>query len=188
MSNLLSTKFGAYKRDRLQAYVLLGLGIILLLGALLLHPSPFAAPIGLLFFGLGTLIAAAFNPARLTIAGVIYTLIGAVIFDAFKPIIPYDNGMAVIAVGLALLAIAFLARRGYIGTGAISPGILILIVGFLLYPPTGRTIARLLAPFILSLWFPGLMLLLLGLIYYVRSMVENTKDKNKATEIKSLSE
>ena len=179
MSNAFFTKFstkpGEYDRARSQAYVLLALGIILILGALILHPSPFAVPAGLLLFGLGMLISAAFNPARLAIAGVIYTLVGAVIFDAFKPIIPYDNGLAVIAVGLALLAIAFLARRGYVGTGAVSPSILILIVGILLYPPTGRTASRFLAPFILSLWFPGILLLLLGSIYYLQSIRKNNK-------------
>lgn len=175
MSNAFFTKIGAYNRERSQAYVLLALGIILILGALLLHPSPFVVPVGLLFFGLGTLISAAFNPARLAIAGIIYTLVGAVIFDAFKPIIPYDSSLAVIAVGLALFAIAFLARRGYVGTGAISPSILILIVGILLYQPTGRTASRFLAPFILSLWFPGVMLLLIGSLYYLQSIRKNDK-------------
>jgi hypothetical protein len=170
MSNTFFTKISGNSRDRLQAYILLGFGLIFMLGALFLHPSPFAVPIGLLFFGLGILLSAIFNPARLTIAGVIFTLIGAVIFIAFKPIIPYDSGLAVIASGLALITIAFLTRRGYIGKGAVTPGILILLVGLLLYQPTGREASKFLAPFILSLWFPGVMLFLIGLIYYVQSI------------------
>jgi hypothetical protein len=166
MSNIFFTGTREQKRSVLQVYVLLGLGLIFLLGALFLHLNPFADPLGLFLFGLGLLVSAAFNPSRLAIAGVFYTLVGAAIFIAFKPIIPYDNGLVVIAVGLALLAMALLARRGYIGAGAVTPGVLVFLVGLLLYPPTGRTASRLLAPFILSLWFPGTMLLFIGLVYW----------------------
>jgi len=155
------------KHDLFQVYILLGSGVIFLLGALLWHPSPFAVPIGLFGCGFGMLLSALFNPARLAIAGVIYTLVGAAIFIAYKPLIPYDNGLVVIAVGLALLILALLARRGYVGKGAVTPSMLVLVVGLFLYPPTGRTITRLLAPFILSLWFPGIVLLLLGLVYWL---------------------
>jgi hypothetical protein len=103
------------------------------------------------------------------IAGILSTLVGAAIFLAFKPIIPYDNGLVVLVVGVALLLIAWLARCGYVGTGAITPGMLVLLVGLFLYPPTGRNATKLLAPFILSLWFPGTMLLLLGLVYWFLS-------------------
>jgi hypothetical protein len=169
----MSNVFFAKKRAILQAYILLGFGLIFLLGALLLHLNPFAVPVGLFLFGLGLLISAAFNPARLMIPGVIYTLIGAVIFIAYKPIIPfipYDGGLVVIVVGIAMLALALLARQGYVGKGAMSPGFLVLLVGLFLYPPTGKAATKFFAPIILSLWFPGVMLLLIGLIYWFLSI------------------
>ena len=169
MSKTLASPLKSHQRDTIQAYILLGFGLLFLLGALFLHLNPFAAPVGLLFFGLGLLVAALFNLFRIAIAGVIFTLIGAAIFIAYKPLIPYDGGLVVIAVGLAWLCLAFLARRGYIGTGAVSPGLLVLLVGFFLYPPTGRAATRLFAPFILSLWFPAVALLLLGGVYWFLS-------------------
>lgn len=175
MSNAFLPEASEHRRSMLQAYVLLALGLLFLLGALFLHLNPYANPIGLLFFGLGTLGAALCKPSRLAIAGVIYTLVGAAIFLAFKPVIPYDNGLVVITVGLALLILALLARRGYISTGAITPGILVLLVGLFLYPPTGRSATKLLAPFILSLWFPGAMLLLIGLVYGLLSLRQARK-------------
>jgi len=42
-----------------------------------------------------------------------------------------------------------------------------LLLGIIQYPPTG--IARVIAPFILSLWFPGSALLILGLVYWFLS-------------------
>ena len=172
------TSFAANREARratLQAYVLIGLGIVFLLGALFLHLNPLPSPVGLFLFGFGMLIAMAFNPARLAIAGVLFTLIGAAIFIAYKPLIPYDNGLVIIAVGLALLVLALLARQGYVGAGAVTPGILVLLVGLLLYPPTGRAADKMFAPFILSLWFPGILLLLIGLVYLFLSMRAHRK-------------
>ncbi len=162
---------GARKNERgaLQAYVLMALGLLLLLGAFFLHLNAFSNPVGLFTLGLGLLVSVVFNPTRLAIPGVIFTLVGAAIFIAYKPLIPYDNGLVVIVIGLALLIIALLTRRGYIGGGAASPGLLVLLVGFFLYPPTGQAATMLLAPFILSLWFPGIALFLLGLIYWFLS-------------------
>ena len=95
----------------------------------------------------------------------LFTLIGAAIFIAYKPLFKYDNALVVIAVGIALLGIAFAARRGYVGGGAFTPGILVLLVGLVLYPPIGNSIDGTIAPFILSLLFPSIMFLLLGVIY-----------------------
>src|SRR6266516_6380546 len=164
MSTTMSTP--SRTRNALQSYVLIGLGVVFLLGALLLRLNPLAFPAGLFLFGIGLLIAAALNPARLMISGLLYTFIGAAIFIAFKPLIPFDGIFVVIASGLALLGIALAARRGYVSAGALTPSIFILLVGLLLYPPTGGAISMLLAPFILSLWFPGIALLLLGLVYW----------------------
>ncbi|HKV02070.1 MAG TPA: hypothetical protein VJQ26_08090 [Ktedonobacteraceae bacterium] len=61
-----------------------------------------------------------------------------------------------------------MARKGYIGAGALTPAIFAFLVGLIQYPPTG--IARVIAPFILSLWFPGIALLVLGLVYWFLSI------------------
>jgi hypothetical protein len=148
-----------------QAYVLVLLGIICLLGALLLHLNPFAYPVGLFLFGLGMLIAVAFNPYRLAIGGILVTLVGIAIFFAFKPLIPYSGGLLIIAIGLALLGIAFMARRGYVGAGAVTPAIIVIIVGLVEYGPAAHFLPANYAAAILSLWFPGVGLLLLGFIY-----------------------
>ncbi len=148
-----------------QSYVLLLLGVICLLAALLLHLNPFTYPIGLFLLGLGMLIAVAFNPYRLAIAGIMVTLVGIAIFFAFKPLIPYSGGLLIIAIGLALLGIAFMARRGYVGAGAITPAVIVIIVGLVEYGPAAHFLPANYAAAILSLWFPGIGLLLLGLVY-----------------------
>ena len=167
MSTIISRLFHPHHRPALQSYVLLGLGVIFLLAALLLPLNPRAYPVGLLLFGLGVLVAAAINPARLVIAGLFYTFVGAAFFLGFKRLLPFDNALLIIAISLALLGIALMARRGYIRAGALTPGIFAFLVGIIQYPPTG--IARLIAPFILSLWFPASALLVLGLVYWFLS-------------------
>ena len=147
---------------------MLGLGVLFLLGALLLRLNPRAYPIGLFLFGLGLAIAAAVNPTHLVISGLFFTLVGAAFFLAFKGVVPFDNALLIIAISLALLGIALAARKGYVKAGALTPAIFALLVGIIQYPPLG--IARELAPFVLSLWFPGLGLLLLGLIYWFASI------------------
>jgi hypothetical protein len=161
MSTLISRLSVPRHRPALQAYILLGLGVIFLLAALLLRLSPRAYPIGLLFFGLGLLAAAVVNPARLIISSFIFTLIGAAFFLGFKRVLPFDNALLIIAISLALLGIALMARRGYVQTGALTPAIFALLIGVIQYPPLG--IARYLSAFILSLWFPGVALLVLVL-------------------------
>jgi hypothetical protein len=150
--------------------MLLALGILCLLLALLLHPNPFSLPVGLFVFGAGLLLSAFINPARLLVAGLLLTCTGAAIFLAYKPLVPYDNGLVVLVIGVALLAIALAARRGYVGAGAFTPGILVLCVGFLLYSPLGGEVNREIAPFILSLWFPGIGFVALGVIYWILSI------------------
>ncbi len=148
-----------------QSYVLLLLGAVCLLGALLLHLNPFAYPIGLLLLGLGMLVATAFNPYRLAIGGILVTLVGIAIFFAFKPLIPYSGGLLIIAIGLGLLGIAFMGRRGYVGAGAITPSVIVIIVGLVEYGPAAHFLPPNYAADVLSLWFPGFGLLLLGFVY-----------------------
>jgi hypothetical protein len=112
------------------------------------------------------LIAAFFNPYRLLIAGIMVTVIGASIFLAYKhTIIPDAGNSIVLAIGLGMVGIAFAARHGYVTAGAITPAVIVLLVGLVEYSPIGRYLAPPVAPFILSLWFPGIGLLVLGLIY-----------------------
>lgn len=164
MSTTLSRLSRPQGRSALQSYILLGLGVICLLGALLLRFNPRSFPVGLCLFGLGLLIAAAINPTHLVISGLFYTFVGAAFFLAFRGLLPFDNALLIIVIGLALLGIALMARRGYIQAGALTPALFTLLVGIIQYPPFG--IARLLAPFVLSLWFPGVGLLILGLVYW----------------------
>lgn len=167
MSTTISRLSRPRNRNTLQSYILLGLGVVFLLGALLFRLNSRAYPVGLVLFGLGLLVAAAVNPTRLVIAGLFYTFVGATFFLAFKRLIPFDNALLIIAISLALLGIALMARRGYIRAGALTPAIFAFLVGLIQYPPTG--IARVIAPFILSLWFPGIALLVLGLVYWFLS-------------------
>ncbi len=152
--------------NRRQAYVLLVLGVLFLLFAWILQLNPFVYPLGLFLFGVGMLIAAFFNPHRLMIGGILVTLIGASIFLAYKhTIIPDAGNSIVFAIGLGMVGIALAARRGYITAGALTPAVIVLLVGLVEYSPIGRYLAPPAAPFILSLWFPGLGLCVLGLIY-----------------------
>jgi hypothetical protein len=150
--------------NRLQCYVLIALGIIFLLGTLL-HLNPFIYPIGLLLFGIGIFVAALFNPYRLLISGILLTLIGAAIFFTYKPVIPDGGSTLFFAVALGLFGIALAARRGYVGKGPITPALLVFLVALIEYPPTFHLFPASIVPFVLSLWFPGVGLLVLGVVY-----------------------
>ena len=86
-------------KSRLQAFLLLILGVFCVLAAWLLHPNPYAYPVGILVLGLGMLLAAALNPYRLVIGGILTALIGMAVFLSFKPVIPvlsaYPNNLIV---------------------------------------------------------------------------------------------
>lgn len=165
MAKILTARGTASKGNRTQCYILIGLGIIFLLGALLLHPSSSTYPIGLLLFGLGMLVAAFFNPYRLLLAGILVSLIGLSKYFQFSNTIPNGGDTLYLAIGLGLLAIAFAARRGYIGRGPITPALIVLLVGLIEYPPTFRLFPAGMVSFALSLWLPALGLLILGIIY-----------------------
>ena len=166
MAKIVAAPTISQTHNRRQAYILLVLGILFLLFAWILQLNPFVYPLGLFLFGVGMLIAAFFNPHRLMIGGILVTLIGASIFLAYKhTIIPDAGNSIVFAIGLGMVGIALAARRGYITAGALTPAVIVLLVGLVEYGPIGRYLAPPAAPFILSLWFPGLGLLVLGLIY-----------------------
>ncbi|GAC1379140.1 MAG: hypothetical protein NVS4B7_08360 [Ktedonobacteraceae bacterium] len=169
MSNTLSATTATYINNRRQAYTLLIMGILFLLVAWLLRLNPLAYPIGILVFGAGMLVAAAFNPHRLMISGIMTTFIGAALLFAFKPLIPDGGSILILAIGLALAGVALAARRGYVGAGALTPALIVIFVGLIEYGPTGRYLPNGSASFLLSLWFPGIGLLAFGIIYLLTS-------------------
>ncbi len=77
----------------------------------------------------------------------------------------------IIAIGLGLLGIAFMARRGYVGAGAVTPALLVLVVGVIESLLAAHLTPHDFIPFMLSLWLPGIGLLVLGLVYLVASLV-----------------
>ena len=160
--------------SRLQAFVLLLLGVLCVLAAWLLHPNPYAYPVGVLVLGLALLVASALNPYRLVIGGILTTLIGMAVFLSFKPVIPVLSGHDLVtfllAIGLALLGIAVMTRRGFIGAGAVTPGLIVVAVASIEWLLAAHLTPGILVPFMLSLWLPGIGLLLLGLIYGVVSI------------------
>jgi len=172
----MSRKFSGHAVTRAknlyQAYVLLLLGIIFLLLAWLLHPSTSEYPIGVMMLGIGMAIAALLNPYRLVIASWLTTLLGIAVFLFFSHRIPGDQIFPayIIAMGVALIGIALMGRRGYIKAGAITPGIIVLLVGIIeALLLAGRTPNNF-VPFMLSLWLPGIGLCVLGLLYMVASI------------------
>jgi hypothetical protein len=161
-------------RSRLQAFLLLILGVFCVLAAWLLHPNPYAYPVGILLLGLGMLLAAALNPYRLVIGGILTTLIGMAVFLSFKPVIPVLRGQDLVtflfAIGLALLGIALMTRCGFIGAGAVTPGLIVVAVAIIELLLAEHLTPGNFVPFMLSLWLPGIGLLLLGLIYLAVNM------------------
>ena len=154
-----------------QALVLLLLGIICLLIAWLLHPT---YPVGVLALGLGMLVAVLFNPQRLVIAASLVTAVGLAVFLFFSHILPGNQVLSsyILAIGVGLLAIAFATRRGYVGAGAVSPALLVLLVGAIEALLAANLTPPGFIPFMLSFWLPGLGLLVLGLIYLLANRRE----------------
>jgi hypothetical protein len=185
-----------YANQQSQAYVLLLFGAMLLLGAWLVHPNPSDYPGGVLLFGVGMLISSFLYPGRLIIASSLATALGVAVFLVFKGLIPGSQAFPtyILAIGIALLAIAFAGRRGYVGRGAVSPAGIVIGVGLIEVLLIGHLTPPWLIPFALSLWFPGLGLLVLGIIYFVMGKrprragrdegadIERSKNGNKKKE------
>jgi hypothetical protein len=172
MSKMFSRRAAMRINSRRQAFLLLILGIASLLAAWLLHYNVYAYPLGVLLFGLGMLIAAMLNPYRLMSAGLLITTLGIAVYLAFKPLIPGNQVLAayILAIGVGLLGIAFMIRQGYIRGGAITPSLLVLIVGIIEYLLAANLTPANFIPFMLSLWLPGIGLLILGIIYLFLSV------------------
>lgn len=158
-------------RNRQQAYVLLLLGLLFLVAAVIVHfvlrISPFTYPLGIFLLGVGLLIAMFFNPYRLAVITWMALFIGLEVFLLYKNIVPGRQTLPtfIFAIGLALLAIALMGKRGYVRAGALSSAIMILGVGIVEYFLFANELPSFAVPFLLSLWVPTIGLLLFGLYY-----------------------
>ena len=150
--------------NRWQAYVLLLLGVIFLIGAWLDVLNGY--PIGELVFGLGILAASPLNTHRFLAAGWLITLIGLAGFLIFGHTLPVSQLLAVhvLAIGMGLLGIRWMTRRGYISTETLTPSLLVVGVGVVEYLQTAHLTPAHFLSFALSLWLPGFGLLVLGLL------------------------
>ncbi|MBA2679198.1 MAG: hypothetical protein H0U76_12470 [Ktedonobacteraceae bacterium] len=166
-----SVRATARAQNRRQAYALLVMGVLFLVAAWLVHlvlsVRPGSYPLGVLLLGVGMLVAAMLNPRRLLVAAWLTTMLGIAVFLAFKGLIPGNQVLAayILAIGLGLLGIAWAGRRGYVGAGAVTPGILVVIVGAIEYLLAQGLTPTQFIPFMLSLWLPGAGLLIIGLAY-----------------------
>jgi hypothetical protein len=178
MSKRISIRATSRMNNRRQAFALILFGIIFLAAAiilyLMLHSRSFNYPLGVLLFGLGILIASAINPRRLGAAGWLITMLGIATFLFFAKVIPGNQVLSyyLLAVGLGLLGLAIMARRGYIGAGAVTPALIVISVAILEYLVAANLTPRGFIPFMLSLWLPGIGLFVLGLIYLAVSIRE----------------
>ncbi len=171
MRKRLSVLAATRSKNVQQAYVLILLGIVFLVLAWLLNLNPYAVPVGVFLLGAGILVSSLLNPSRLGSAGWLTAFLGVATFLTFKHLIPGDQILAyhLFAVGLGLLAIAFMARKGYIRAGAITPALIVIVVGVLEFLLAANLTPSNFIPFMLSLWLPGLGLLVLGIIYLLTS-------------------
>lgn len=171
MAKSFSTRQFARSRNRRQAYVLLLLGILFLIAAVIVHlvlrVSPFTYPLGIVLLGVGFFIAMLFNPYRLAVITWLALPLGLEIYLLYKNIIPGRQTLSsfILAIGLALLAIALMGKRGYVKAGAISPAIIVIAAGVIEYFLFANTLPSLIVLFFLSLWLPAAGLLLFGLYY-----------------------
>src|SRR5258708_28691119 len=109
------------------------------------------------------------NPRRFPAVAWLTTLIGLAGFLIFGHILPGNQILAVhvMAIGLGILGIRWMARRGYIGTDTMMPGLVIISVGIIEYLQAAHLTPAHFLSFALSLWLPGYGLLLLGLVCLV---------------------
>lgn len=168
MAKHVSLRAATHARKLRQIYALLILGVICLLLAWLWHPS---YPLGVLVLGVGMSIATLLNPYRLAAASWLVTPLGLAVFLAFNRTLPGGEifPVYIIALGIGLLGCALMARRGYIGKGPVTPGLIVLVVGLVEYLLIGGHTPNNFVPFMLSFWLPGAGLLLLGILYLFAS-------------------
>ena len=87
------------------------------------------------------------------------TLIGLAVFFSFKLTFSFFRGqdlaLFVLAIGIGLFGIVLMARRGYVGVGAVTPALIVIIVGIIEYLLAANLTPNGFVPFFLSLWLPG---------------------------------
>ena len=169
MQHLFSLPANSHANHLRQAYMLLLSGVVFLgiawLGILN------SSSLGVVLFGLGMLGAALFNPRRLLSIGWLTTSLGVAPFLMSRHYIPDSQVLTahLLAIGVGLLGIAWMARRGYVAAGVLTPGIFVVGVGVTEYLQAAHLTPSTLVPFALSLWLPGFGLLALGLLVLATS-------------------
>jgi hypothetical protein len=151
MQRLFSMHTSAYSNNYRQTYVLLLLGFVFLTLAWLGMFHSFS--IGVLLFGLGMLGVAPFSPRRFLSAGWLMTSLGVATFLMFRHSIPDSQALTahLLAIGLGLLGIAWMARLGYIYAGALTPAFFVVGVGVTEDLQAIHIIPSTVVPFALSL-------------------------------------
>ena|SRR5215467_3690914 len=178
MSKRISIRATSRMNNRRQAFALILFGVLFLAAAILLylvlHSNVFNYPLGVLLFGFGMLVACALNPRRLGSAAWLVTMLGIATFLFFGRFIPGSQVLStyLLAVGLGLLGIAIMARRGYIRAGAVTPALIVIAVAIIEFLVAANLTPAGFITFMLSLWLPGIGLFVLGLIYLAVSMRE----------------
>src|SRR5947207_15141383 len=90
----------------------------------------------------------------------------------FRQYIPNNQALTthLIAVGMGLLGIAWMVRRGYISAGALTPALFVIGVAVTEYLQAAHLTPSILVPFALSLSLPGSGLFVLGLVSLATSI------------------
>jgi hypothetical protein len=143
-----------------------------------------SSSLGVLLFGLAMLGAALFHPRRLLSIGWLTTSLGMATFLMFRHYIPDSQVLTahLLAIGVGLLGLAWMARRGYVAAGALTPGIFVVGVGVTEYLQAAHLTPSPLVPFALSLWLPGCGLLALGLLFLATSGRTSLQAKHQLAE------
>jgi len=170
-----------------QAYALLLLGVVFLFIAWMGILNPYA--LGVLLFGLGMLGVAPLNPGRYLSAGWLTTSLGVATFLMFRNYIPASQVLTahLLAIGLGLLGISWMAHRGYTSRGEVTPGLFVVGVGVIEFLQAAHLTPSPLVPFALSLWLPGSGLFVLGLVALMTSgsISINAKHNQAETHVHS---
>ena len=90
-----------------------------------------------------------------------------------------DNECAYSCHWTGLLGIAWMAHRGYIGTGALTPGLFVVGLEVVEFLQAAHLTPATLVPFALSLWLPGSGLFALGLF----SLVTNGRNETQSINV-----
>ena len=119
-------------------------------------------------------IATLLNPYRLMAAGWLVLLLGIAVFLFYSGHISGGQVFPayIIAMGVALVVIGLMGRRGYIKAGAVTPGLIVLLVGIILALVVAKRTPPNFVSFMLSLWLPAIALLILGVAYTLVSIRE----------------